>query len=134
MVELGEHCDTCITPRLQKVIDGTDQGGISKAVNWQGGGGFRYYKLAPTLIVNDSWGNSVINPEYNAAMLAEALAKLEASPMRPRKPTGGSTVIPANVISSTSPPRTCPPNSYRHWPMTWEPSRACWSAVRPSMA
>ncbi|MCG0236612.1 site-specific DNA-methyltransferase [Pseudomonas aeruginosa] len=77
MVELGEHCDTCITPRLQKVIDGTDQGGISKAVNWQGGGGFRYYKLAPTLIVNDSWGNSVINPEYNAAMLAEALAKLE---------------------------------------------------------
>lgn len=77
MVELGEHCDTCITPRMQKVIDGTDQGGISKVVNWQGGGGFRYYKLAPTLIVNDRWGNSVINPEYNAAMLAEALAKLE---------------------------------------------------------
>ena len=77
MVELGEHCDTCIIPRMQKVIDGTDQGGISKVVNWQGGGGFRYYKLAPTLIVNDRWGNSVINPEYNAAMLAEALAKLE---------------------------------------------------------
>lgn len=77
MVELGEHCDTCIIPRLQKVIDGADQGGISKTVNWQGGGGFRYYKLAPTLIVNDRWGNPVINPEYNAAMLAEALAKLE---------------------------------------------------------
>jgi adenine-specific DNA-methyltransferase len=77
MVELGEHCHTHIIPRLKKVIDGEDQGGISKAVNWQGGGGFRYYKLAPTLIVNDRWGNPVINPEYNAAMLAEALAKLE---------------------------------------------------------
>lgn len=77
MVELGEHCHTHIIPRLQKVIDGTDQGGISKAVDWQGGGGFRYYKLAPSLIVNDRWGNPVINPEYNAAMLSEALCKLE---------------------------------------------------------
>jgi adenine-specific DNA-methyltransferase len=77
MVELGEHCHTHIIPRLQKVIDGTDQGGISKAVNWRGGGGFRYYKLAPSLIVNDRWGNPVINPEYNAAMLSEALCKLE---------------------------------------------------------
>ncbi len=40
MVELGEHCHTHIIPRLQKVIDGADQGGISKAMNWQGGGGF----------------------------------------------------------------------------------------------
>jgi adenine-specific DNA-methyltransferase len=77
MVELGEHCHTHIIPRLQKVIDGEDPGGISKAVNWQGGGGFRYYKLAPTLIVNDRWGNPVVNPEYNAVMLAEALCKLE---------------------------------------------------------
>lgn len=77
MVELGDHCHTHIIPRLQKVIDGTDQGGVSKAAAWQGGGGFRYYKLAPTLIVHDRWGNPVINPEYNAAMLAEALAKLE---------------------------------------------------------
>lgn len=77
MVELGEHCHTHIIPRLKKVIDGEDPGGITKAVNWQGGGGFRYYRLAPTLIVNDRWGNPVINPSYNAAMLAEALAKLE---------------------------------------------------------
>lgn len=77
MIELGEHCHTHIIPRLQKVIDGEDQCGISEAVNWQGGGGFRYYRLAPSLIVNDRWGNPVINPEYNAAMLAEALAKLE---------------------------------------------------------
>lgn len=77
MVELGEHCHTHIIPRLKKVIDGEDKGGITEAVNWQGGGGFRYYKLAPTLIVNDRWGNPVVNPEYNAAMLAEALCKLE---------------------------------------------------------
>jgi len=77
MIELGEHCHTHIIPRLQKVIDGEDQGGISKAVNWQGGGGFRYYKLAPSLIINDRWGNPVVNPEYNAAHLAEALCKLE---------------------------------------------------------
>lgn len=77
MVELGEHCHTHIIPRLKKVIDGEDQGGISKTVNWQGGGGFRYYKLAPSLIVNDRWGNPVVNPDYNAAMLAEALCKLE---------------------------------------------------------
>lgn len=83
MVELGEHCHTHIIPRLQKVIDGTDQGGISKAVNWQGGGGFRYYHLAPTLIVNDTWGNPIINPEYNPEMLAEALSKLEGFTYRP---------------------------------------------------
>lgn len=77
MVELGEHCHTHIIPRLQKVIDGDDPGGITKAVNWQGGGGFRYYRLAPSLIVEDRWGNPVINPEYNAAQLAEALCKLE---------------------------------------------------------
>jgi adenine-specific DNA-methyltransferase len=77
MIELGEHCHTHIIPRLQKVIDGTDQGGVSKAMNWLGGGGFRYYKLAPSLIVNDRWGNPVVNPAYNAAQLAEALCKLE---------------------------------------------------------
>jgi adenine-specific DNA-methyltransferase len=77
MVELGEHCHTHIIPRLQKVIDGTDQGGVSKAVEWKGGGGFRYYKLAPSLMEQDKWGNWVICREYNAAMLAEAVCKLE---------------------------------------------------------
>ena len=83
MVELGEHCHTHIIPRLRKVIDGTDQGGISKVVNWQGGGGFRYYRLAPTLIVHDRWGNDIINPDYNPEMLAEAMAKLEGFTYQP---------------------------------------------------
>ena len=67
MIELGEHCHTHIIPRLQKVVSGADKGGITEAVNWQGGG-FRYYKLAPSLIVNDRWGNPVINPDMQNHM------------------------------------------------------------------
>ena len=77
MVELGEHCHTHIIPRMKKVIDGEDQGGITKSVDWKGGGGFRYFRLAPSLMEKDKWGNWVINTVYNAAMLAEALCKLE---------------------------------------------------------
>ncbi len=77
MVELGEHCHTHVIPRLKKVIDGVDTGGITDAVNWKGGGGFRYYKLAPSLLENDKWGNWVINKEYDANMLAAAVCKHE---------------------------------------------------------
>jgi adenine-specific DNA-methyltransferase len=77
MVELGEHCHTHIIPRLQKVIDGKDPGGVTETTGWQGGGGFRYYKLAPSLLAKDKWDNWVVNKDYNAAMLAEALCKLE---------------------------------------------------------
>ncbi|AQR72858.1 site-specific DNA-methyltransferase [Sphingomonas sp. LM7] len=77
MVELGDHCFTHIVPRLKKVIDGNDPGGISKPVDWNGGGGFRYYELAPSLLEKDKWGREVISKEYDAAMLAQALCKLE---------------------------------------------------------
>ena len=77
MVELGEHCHTHIIPRLQKVIDGEDKGGVTEATNWQGGGGFRYYRVAPSLLQQDRWGNWVINKEFNAEMLAAAVCKLE---------------------------------------------------------
>jgi adenine-specific DNA-methyltransferase len=77
MVELGEHIHTHIIPRMRKVVDGDDPGGITKAVDWKGGGGFRYFRLAPSLLQKDRWGQMVINPEYNAAMLAEAMCKLE---------------------------------------------------------
>ena len=69
-IELGEHCHTHCLPRLKKVVDGTDQGGISKAVNWNGGGGFKYYYLAPSLLKEDKHGNWVIDERYNADMLA----------------------------------------------------------------
>ncbi|NKL58320.1 site-specific DNA-methyltransferase [Rhizobium leguminosarum] len=75
MVELGDHCETHVVPRLRKVIDGEDQGGISKGVEWRGGGGYRYYKLAPSLLEKDNFGQWVFSKSYNAEMLTEALCK-----------------------------------------------------------
>lgn len=75
MVELGEHCNTHIIPRLQKVIDGDDKGGITGTTGWSGGGGFKFYRLAPTLLERDRWGNLVINSQYNAVMLTQAVCK-----------------------------------------------------------
>ncbi|HCW3749004.1 site-specific DNA-methyltransferase [Acinetobacter baumannii] len=76
-IELGEHCHTHCLPRLKSVISGNDDKGISETYRWQGGGGFRYYKLAPSLMKKDQWDNWVINPEYNQEMLVEAMCKLE---------------------------------------------------------
>lgn len=76
-IELGDHCYTHCEPRLQRVVDGTDQGGISKAVNWQGGGGYKFYELAPSLLKKDEFEEWIIEPKYDAEMLAEAMAKNE---------------------------------------------------------
>lgn len=73
-VELGDHAYTHSAVRMKKVIEG-EQGGISKSVNWQGGGGFKFYELAQSLLNKDKYGNLVINKEYNADMLAAAMAK-----------------------------------------------------------
>lgn len=75
MVELGEHAKTHIVPRLNKVIDGQDKGGVTEAAGWKGGGGYRFFRLAPSLLEKDQWGNWVIRKEYNPAMLAEAMCK-----------------------------------------------------------
>lgn len=77
MVELGEHCHTHIIPRLKNVINGRDAAGVTTATGWQGGGGFRYFSLAPSLLERDRWGNWVVNKEYNAEMLTAAICKLE---------------------------------------------------------
>lgn len=73
-IELGDHAYTHCAIRMKKVIEG-EQGGISKSQNWQGGGGFKFYELAPSLLNHDKYGNLVINKEYNADMLAAAMAK-----------------------------------------------------------
>ena len=75
-IELGEHAKTHCFPRLKAVVEG-EQGGISKAVGWQGGGGFKFYTLAPSLLKQDKYENWIIAPEYNADMLAAAMAKQE---------------------------------------------------------
>ena len=82
-VEMGNHAYTHCAVRLKMVVDGTDQGGISKAQNWKGGGGFRLYELAPSLLKEDKFGNLVINKEYNADMLAAAMAKQEGFTYEP---------------------------------------------------
>lgn len=84
-VEMGDHVYTHCIPRLKKVIDGEDQGGITKAVNWQGGGGFKFYELASSLIVTDKYGQQIISKEYNADMLAEAMCKILGYRYKPDK-------------------------------------------------
>lgn len=73
-VELGDHAYTHCAVRMKKVIEG-EQGGISNSQNWRGGGGFKFYELAPSLLNKDKYGNLVINKDYNADMLAAAMAK-----------------------------------------------------------
>ena len=74
-IELGEHCYTHCKPRMDMVVDG-ENGGISQALNWTGGGGYGFYELAPTLVVKDKYGNPVISDAYNAEMLVASVAKI----------------------------------------------------------
>ncbi len=76
-IELGEHATTHCLPRLLQVVKGEDSGGITEAVDWKGGGGFKFYTLAPSLIQKDKYGGEIINPTYNPNMLAAAMAKQE---------------------------------------------------------
>lgn len=76
-VELHDHANTLCSPRLKKVIDGNDPGGITEAVEWKGGGGFRYFSLAPSLLERDLFGNWIISRQYNPTLLAQAICKVE---------------------------------------------------------
>ena len=114
MVELGEHCHTHIIPRLKKVIDGEDKGGITEA-----SAGRAAADSATTgwrrRFSKRKWGNWVISKEYNAAMLAEAMCKLEGFTYAPQRDAStGSTAIPPRRISSMSRPRRSPASSCRH--------------------
>ena len=82
-IEMGDHAYTHCKVRLDKVIAGEDQGGVTKSQNWQGGGGYRFYELAPTLINKDAFGEAVFNPDYNADTLAAAVALHEGFTYQP---------------------------------------------------
>lgn len=82
-VEMGEHAYTHCKVRLDKVITGEDNGGITKSVDWKGGGGYRFYELAPSLINQDSFGEYVINTDYDSDMLAAAVALHEGFSYQP---------------------------------------------------
>lgn len=76
-IELGEHAYTHCKDRMDKVVDG-ETGGISKAVGWVGGGGYKFYELAPSLLVkNPRLPIYQINPEYTFEMMCEAICKIE---------------------------------------------------------
>ena len=81
-IEMGDHAYTHCKKRMDLVILGED-GGISKSVKWKGGGGYKFLELAPTLIKKDSFGQEIINPEYNAEMLAAAVANHEGYQYNP---------------------------------------------------
>lgn len=86
-IEMGDHIYSHCLPRLKKVIDCENAGGITKSVKWQGGGGFKFYELGSTLIVTDKHGRQVISDKYNLEMLAEAMCKLMGYKYAPDKET-----------------------------------------------
>jgi adenine-specific DNA-methyltransferase len=86
-IELGEQAFTHCRTRLQTIVSGTDVSGITKTQNWKGGGGFKFYTLAPSLLKQDKFGNWVISKEYNADMLAAAMAKQEGFKYQPHQST-----------------------------------------------
>jgi len=94
-VELGEHANTHCLPRLKKVVDGTDGLPLSESLGWKGGGGFKFYNLAPSLLRKDKYGNWIIDEKYNANMLAAAMCKHEGFRFSPHEELywkqGGST-------------------------------------------
>jgi adenine-specific DNA-methyltransferase len=75
-IEMGEHAYTHCKARLDKVVDGSDQGGISKTINWQGGGGYKFYELAPSFVTIDEFGNQIIDGYYSDTKLIKAMCKL----------------------------------------------------------
>lgn len=82
LVELGGHCDTHILPRMARVVDAKDDSGITEAVAWRGGGGFKYYRLAESLLVRDMALSTkdhpvyVINPRYDETLLIRGICKI----------------------------------------------------------
>ena len=75
LVELGDHAKSHAQPRLVRVVDGTDTGGVSQAVGWNSGGGFQFFRLTPSLPQRDKRGSWVVSEEYDGPKLAEAMCK-----------------------------------------------------------
>lgn len=84
-IELGNHCYSLCKTRLDRIIDGEDKNGITNSANWQGGGGYKFYELAPTLIEKDKYGNPVFSGKYNPTMIAAAVAKINGFTYAPNR-------------------------------------------------
>ena len=78
MIEMGEHCNSHIIPRLNAVINGQDENGVTDITDFKGGGGYRYYRLAKSLMKKDKFNQWIINrDEYDAEKLTQAICKIE---------------------------------------------------------
>lgn len=86
-IELENHCYTHCIQRIKSVVDNIDCGGITQKAGWTGGGGFKFYELAPSLLEKDSFGNWVINKEFNPEMLSNAVCKIQGFKYNPDKDT-----------------------------------------------
>lgn len=82
-IEMGEQAYTHCKPRLDAAIEDNDKSGVTKAVDWHGGGGYRFFELAPSLINRDPFDEYVINEAYDADMLAAAVALHEGFRYQP---------------------------------------------------
>ena len=76
MIEIGNHCDTHIIPRLKKVIEGDDRNEISLRNNWEKGGGYKYYNLSESLLKKDSFGQYIINDNLNEQTIKESICMM----------------------------------------------------------
>lgn len=75
-IEMGNQAYTHSLKRLHMVVDGNDGLPLSKAIKWKGGGGFKFYELAPSFITVDEYGNPIIDSYYNDVKLIKAMCKL----------------------------------------------------------
>lgn len=83
-IEMGTQAYTHCKKRLDAAILDNDLSGITKAVDWHGGGGYHFYELAPSLLVkNSKLPVYQVNPEYTFEMMCEAICKLEGFQYRP---------------------------------------------------
>ncbi len=75
-IEMGEQAYTHVQTRMKMVVDGNDSLKLSEVLSWKGGGGFKFYELAPSFVTTDEFGNSVIDSYYNDSKLIRAMCKL----------------------------------------------------------
>jgi adenine-specific DNA-methyltransferase len=130
--ESGEHCFSCCVPRLKKVVDGEDPGGITQSASWQGGGGFKFYRLAESLLVKDKQLSTpkkpvyIINPKYDATMLIRAICKIENFRYRKNDRWHGASSEHHFLYV----PQSCSHNSiWTPWLQTSEMKTRCWSTA-----
>jgi adenine-specific DNA-methyltransferase len=75
-IELGDHASTHCLPRLKAVVDG-ELGGVSTLCNWKGGGGFKYFNLAPSLLKLNQAGIWRFNNQYDKKMIIHSIVNYE---------------------------------------------------------